>query len=273
MSDALERDLRAALTERAQSLPAVDAAEWLRQAHRPAPRRRLRGRLRLWSIASTSGAAIGGAIVAAVLLLSSGGSSLVPLAYAGWSAVPKAPTPLELARAMAACVQSAGPLLSTAMKGQRVLTEARGKYVAMLFANGRVTGVCIWEGDGRFAGGGGNGGLFAQGLVPGRDQLERPSDGGGGAPGFPGSRGGELHAWGRAGRDVLAVTLVFSDHTTVRATVKHGWYFAWWPITSRLTSWPTSVRVATPTGTISSPMAGERCRAHPRACVFAQAAR
>jgi hypothetical protein len=70
----------------------------------------------------------------------------------------------------------------------------------------------------------------------------------------PQSKGGQnpklAYAFGRAGRDVSAVTFKFADGKTVRATVEHGWYFAWWPWASS----PLTARVVTPSGTTVIPI-------------------
>jgi hypothetical protein len=58
------------------------------------------------------------------------------------------------------------------------------------------------------------------------------------------------YAVGQAGSAITAVSFTFANGQTVSATVERGWYFAWWPWTTR----PTSVSVTTSLGTQSSPV-------------------
>jgi hypothetical protein len=263
MTDTLEHEIRLALAEKAAAFP-PGAHERLEQidygsksGHLPRPRR-------FWSFASATGAGLTGVVVATVLLLSSGGSSLVPLAYAGWSATPQTPSPLEVSKAVGTCKRSAGPLAHSvliAVSGRLILAERRGKYLAVLYAKGRSSAVCISD-DGRFGGAAGSSGRWR--AAPGPEQLGYPSGAGGSAQDFPGSDGGEYEAWGRAGRDVLGVTFIFAGRRTVETTVAHGWYFAWWPNVN----WPVRVEVRMRKRTVVSPMPGQRCRDHPSSCVF-----
>jgi hypothetical protein len=264
MTDALEQELRSALAERATRMPpeARDRLAQLDYQPQAGPRRRPTS---VWSLASAGGAAIAAATVAALLLLSSGGSTLVPLAYAGWSATPETPTAAQVARAIARCRHLAGPLLARAMRGRLILTDKRGRYVAVMYDNHGYAGVCILDEPAGAGAGGGSSPLLNRTVPPEPDQLGAPVGGGGYAPGFPGSHGSERHVSGRAGRDVLAVTLVFPGNRTVQATIEHGWYFAWWPGSD----WPpASVVVTTSSGTVRSPMPGKDCQARPRVCVF-----
>ena len=75
--------------------------------------------------------------------------------------------------------------------------------------------------------------------------------------------GVEIDRYRRAGSGIAAVTFVFSDGSTVDATVENGWYFAWWPNLNQ----PTSVRATTRFGlTLSSPMPSAGCRPGSGAC-------
>jgi hypothetical protein len=263
MTDTLEHEIRLALAEKAAAFP-PGAHERLKQIDYGPKNARLPRPRRFWSLASATGVSLTGVVVAAVLLLSSGGSSLVPLAYAGWSATPQAPSPVEVSRAIATCKGDAGPLAHSvlaAVSGRLILAERRGKYLAVLSAEGRRSAVCISDG-GRFGGAAGSSGIWH--AAPGPKQLGYPSGAGGSAQGFPGSDGGEFEAWGRAGRDVLGVTFIFAGRRTVETTVAHGWYFAWWPNVN----WPVQVEVRLPKRTVISPMPGQRCRDRPSTCVF-----
>lgn len=306
MSDMLEQELRAALADKASSLPAAGAA--LERLGEVDYRSRAAVRLRwlpawlpVWPALGGAAAALAGGIVAAVLLLSSGAAP----AYAGWTPVPSAPSAGVLAPMTAACRRDAGPLLRTAMTGRLVLAEQRGAYVAELYANGTDAGVCF-SGARGFAGGSGTAERFDD--PPGRDQLGLWSQFSAPMPLVLGSYVKELQAaarqllnsrffkshpalrarerariqagryvagsdvYGRAGSGIAAVSFIVYGTVRVQATVKHGWYFAWWP---GAPWWPglsaaTSVSVTTRAGrTISSSMRGGRtCRGKPH-CLFA----
>jgi hypothetical protein len=79
---------------------------------------------------------------------------------------------------------------------------------------------------------------------------------------------------GQAGKDVSAVRFAFANGKTVVAVVKNGWYFAWWPWTSK----PTSVTVRTQAGNVTSPLTSTNtsrvtvapeCKPGSEGCVFA----
>jgi hypothetical protein len=81
------------------------------------------------------------------------------------------------------------------------------------------------------------------------------------------------YAPGQAGSDVSAVTFKFANGKTVDASVKNGWYFAWWPWIST----PTSVTVTTNSGTTTSRLSSSNaqsvavipgCRPGSSGCVF-----
>lgn len=52
-----------------------------------------------------------------------------------------------------------------------------------------------------------------------------------GAPGVPyiGGKHPSTYAYGRAGAQVTAVTLILDNRTRVDATLQNGFYGAWWP--------------------------------------------
>jgi hypothetical protein len=81
------------------------------------------------------------------------------------------------------------------------------------------------------------------------------------------------YALGQTGSDVSAVTFAFANGKTVAATVRNGWYFAWWPWIST----PTSVTVTTSSGTTTSRLSSSNalrvavvpgCRPGSSGCVF-----
>jgi hypothetical protein len=137
MHDLLENDLR-------EFYAAYDAA------YDPVPgltrvrareREQVPHRQRLWAALAACATALAGGITAAVLLLSSGAS----VAYAGWTAVPTTPSPAALASAIAQCKKYAQPLdpalrapaahsRADQCDGIPILTDARGKYVGLIYA-------------------------------------------------------------------------------------------------------------------------------------------
>jgi hypothetical protein len=199
MTDALEHDLREALADRAAFIPPEASARLRATDYRPRlralPPRPLLGALGLSGAAAAAGAAI---------LL---GSSAAP-AFAGWTARPTEPRPGQLAVAAQRCGTGAGT---------PVLTDSRGPYTASIYANGST---CV-AGNGitinSDSGGAGN-----PGIAPGKIELN-------GA----GQSDSDGHALtmvdGPIGAGVTGVTITRSDGTAVRATVKNGWYMAWWP--------------------------------------------
>jgi hypothetical protein len=174
---------------------------------------------------SATGVTLIAAIVTTILLLSSGGNALVPLAYAGWSAVPQTPTPAEVARAARLCNHKTVSYQPAPTSDRPTLTDKRGRYVAILSAGGRTTQLCISDGRAADTRGGSS---FGQ-VLTGRAQLGFPAVGiGGPLPGFEGSDD-ESNLYGRAAPDIREVTIVFAGGRSVQATVENGWYFAWWP--------------------------------------------
>lgn len=199
MSDLLEHDLREALTDRAALITRESSARLRAVDYHPRSRS-LPSRPALAALGLSAAAAAAGT---AILL----GSSAAP-AFAGWTASPTAPLRGQLAAAQQQCGKGAGT---------PVLTDTRGPYTASIYANGSN---CV-EGNGIMinssTGGGGTSGIPA-GTIELNGAGESDSDG---------------HALtmvdGPIGADVTGVTITRSDGSPVQATVKNGWYLAWWP--------------------------------------------
>jgi hypothetical protein len=224
-------------------------------------------RVGVWAIAGAAGVAASCCAVIAVLLFSSSSGPLgVPMAYAGWSATPTKPTPAALAKATAACNWLVVHRSAPKLVGRRVLSDARGKFVAVIYVSGIRESDCISDGRDTSTGEESNNRMLGFFTAPGPDQLGLASGGGGSAPGFPGSRsrdGVYEYRLGLAGSNIIAVTFRFGDRTTVDATVQNGWYFAWWPNTD----YPTSVQLTTKSGSrITSKL---NCKTVVRGCAFA----
>ncbi len=114
-----------------------------------------------------------------------------------------------------------------------VLTDTRGPYTASIYADGSTclegNGITISSGTG----GGGKSSVPAA-VIELNGAGESDSDG---------------HALtivdGAVGAGVTGVTITRSDGSSVQATVKNGWYLAWWPGTEHA----VAARVASPSGT------------------------
>lgn len=262
MIDVLESELRSAFAARLETL-APERETRLRAFDYD--RSRTRRHRRAWAAMGTGGTVLMGGIAAAFLMLYSGASIAE-----SWAAVPSAPSATSVAAATAACNwlndRNGSPILT----GTPVLTEGRGSYTAAIYVDGHTTRICISNGQHTGTSLEMNNMSLHFDAAPGPDQLGNPSGSGGGAPGFPTSTGSTTtHGYedvkGLAGSDVSAVTFRFADGTTVEATVQNGWYFAWWPGDS----WPSTVRITTSTGTLTSPMAVATCLSRTTGCVFA----
>jgi hypothetical protein len=217
MSDLLEHDLREALADRAALITREASARLRAVDYRPRSRS-LPSRAALGGL-GLSGAAAAAAAGAAILL----GSSAAP-AFAGWTASPTAPLPGQLAAAAQRCAAGAGT---------PVLSDTRGPYTASIYADGTT---CL-QGNGitiNSSGGGAGQSDVPAGTIELRGAGESDSDG---------------HALtmvdGPIGAGVAGVTIARSDGSSVQATVKNGWYLAWWPGTERA----VTAHVASASGT------------------------
>jgi hypothetical protein len=92
-----------------------------------------------------------------------------------------------------------------------------------------------------------------------------------GMGGFGGLAGSVSYDFGRVGQDVSAIEYVFPHRRAVVARIENGWYIVLWPGSGR-TNRPTSVRVTTSSGTVTSPPPGLRCSRSPSSCRFVSAA-
>lgn len=290
MSNTLEHEVRVALKERAASLRPEVLERLARIDYLPPSRQRPRWLVsrRQWP---AGGAALAAGTLAAILLVSSG----APVAYAGWTPTPTKPTPAAVAATAAACNREGSRL-----SGQPVLTDARGKYTALIYVSGDRAHDCISDGSPDHSSSGFDN--LRLKAPPGPDQLGLPASYGASAPGFfrsvhpnqplppqfqrllqqvhnPTLRamreatfrsmvdsGTASRLYGPAGSHISSVTFTFANGVAVDATVQHGWYFAWWPSFD----YPTSVRVTTKSGaTITSPMPSRGCRPGTSCSLFA----
>jgi len=205
MTDLLEDDLREAFADRAARITPEASARLRAVDYHPRSGRLSSRRAR--SALGALGLSGAAAVVGAVVLL---GSNAAP-AFAGWTSSPTTPLPGQLAAAQQHC---------TAGSGTPVLTDTRGPYTASIYADGAT---CL-QGNGiEISGGGaGNAADATAGTIELNGAGESDSDG---------------HALtmvdGRIGSGVTGVTITRSDGSSVRATVKNGWYLAWWPGSER----------------------------------------
>jgi hypothetical protein len=234
MTDLLEDDLREALAHRAARMTPEASARLRAVDYHPRSRwmDSRRGRRTLGALGLSGAAA---AVGAAILI----GSSAAP-AFAGWTASPTAPRPGQLAAAQQHCGAGAGT---------PVLTDTRGPYTVSIYADGST---CL-EGSGIKISASGGGGS-ASGIPAGQIQLNGL-----------GESDSEGHALtmvdGRIGAGVTGVTITRSDGSSVQATVKNGWYLAWWPGTERAVT--AQVAGASGTSTQSFPPGTPRSPACP----------
>ena len=203
MSDLLEHDLRGAFAERAARVTPQASARLLAVDYRPRTHSMSSHRL-------LGGVGLGG-VAAALATIVALGSSAAP-AFAGWSASPTSPQPGALAAASRNCGMGAV---------KPVLSDARGPYVTLIYANGST---CV-DGNGieiRSDRVGGGAASSPPGMIELNGAGESDSDG---------------HAltmvYGPVGAGVTGVTVARSNGSDVQATVTNGWYLAWWPGSER----------------------------------------
>jgi hypothetical protein len=168
------------------------------------------GGLRLRARLAVGGAGISAATAAIIVLLLSG-SAAAP-AFAGWTANPTVAGKQQVSAAIHRC-GLAGPLL----------VEARGPYTAAVFASASGGSACI-IGPGGMSDVGSVGGVVAPDNRFGPDHIGTAVITGSDTDG---------HAFilltGRVGSAVRSVVIHRANHTNVIASVKDGWYLAWWP--------------------------------------------
>ena len=168
------------------------------------------------------------------------------------------PTPAAVAVAAAACKR-----LDAGLTGRLVLTDARGRYTALIYVSGDQRARLHLRRSP---------GSHKSRFRPARPAVLRGAGTGSARPPWQRRRVGsglsriqpqpanptvrpsvrhasETHVYGLAGSDISTIAFGFADGATVSATLQHGWHFAWWPGSD----YPTSVRVTTASGhTITS---------------------
>lgn len=207
MIDQLESDLRVALRERAAQVPASSVARINGIDYQPRTRS-LRPRLAVGALAGAAGTA--GAVIAAVSL-GAGASN----AFAGWSSTPTPPSPTQLAAAGANCKQHS-PIAGL----PPVLTDTRGPFTFVVYANQRESAECISGPSFTSV----SGSMSSAPIeVPAGQVLLRTD--------HETRRDGQAYSFadGHTGSGVRGVKLVLDDGKAVQATVENGRFVAWWP--------------------------------------------
>jgi hypothetical protein len=133
-----------------------------------------------------------------------------------------------------------------------VLTDSRGSFEMLVYAGSSGGQVCLWNhGFISISGGSGGSGESGEGvgsvgtLPPaGPDAIGVPG------VGFDGGNQLFTYAYGQAGSQVTAVTLVLTDGTRVETTLQNGLYAAWWPSKTDV----SSADVTTAQGTVHQPI-------------------
>jgi hypothetical protein len=175
-----------------------------------------------------------------------------------------APKPALLTSALRRCDKQRPAWNGTVRPFAHGLTvsAANGRYVGLVASGQGGAHVCVIAvpPSGYLPDGGGQGLPIA---MPGAHKL---SDEGGGSMG--GLAGAVWYDYGRAGRDVTSVEFVFAKHPAIEAVLHNGWYLAVVPDGNDRGLQPSSVRVTTSAGTVTSPPPGAKCNSGPSSCLF-----
>lgn len=237
------------------------------------------GRRRPWAVVGSAGGMLAAGLATVLLLLSSGPAP----AYAGWTAIPAAASPAAISTALKTCGAMNFGRNSGRSLPAPVLSEARGRYVAVVSTYHGQAAACVTDSPDDASRSG-----FMSFSAPAAGHIETPVMYGSNAPGFPGSgpqrvtafqehliaklcaytpprlhracmttglqnirrQGHVTVAFGRAGTGVTQVAFELPHRPAVQATVQHGWYFAWWP----WTVWPSNAQVTSHSGTATTPI-------------------
>jgi len=253
MTQQLERQIRAALAQRAEEAPLSGAERLMSASYRPRT-----GRSRATTVLVPLATLAGAGITLALTGLGGGTSR----ALASWNASPTSPASGQAAAAEAAC-RAEMPSASQAQRANReasgspdaepgpalspnalpsVLSDTRGAYTYLLLASGGDRAACLvgpWPSSQVLFASRADGPASVD--TPGADQIAGP------AFGFGRLTGGEgvLSVTGHAGTDVRSVTLTLRDGTRVVTRLINGWFLAWWPGTDLA----VSAEVQSPRGT------------------------
>jgi hypothetical protein len=245
--DQLEDDLRAVLAERADEVPAGAATRVRTHPYRPRTRT-------LGPPVAVGGVAAAAATGVAVWLFAL--SPQTSTAFAGWTATPGAAAPGQVTTAESTCESRVAALPSAPPHGgqkppalglaglQPVLNDTRGPFTWVILADSDASryASCISgpslntvSADSSVSpatGPGANGSGSSSGLSAPAGQVRLASSSHTSTP----DGASYSFAEGRVGSGVTDAALVLSDGTHVEATLQNGWFAAWWPGDSTLSS-------------------------------------
>jgi hypothetical protein len=230
MTRQLENELRHALSARADELPAAAGERVRRHNYRPRTRD-LRPPVAAGVLTAAAAAA------AAVLVVGLGPRASE--AFAGWTATPTTPAAGQLTSAETACRQrldsmptppgaiANAPAVNTGGLDP-VLADTRGPFTFVIFAGPRSSASCI-SGPG-FTSTSATSSSPALAAVP-AGHIAASAE-------YHTARAGHAYSFaeGHTGAGVTAVTLVLSDGIRVQTSAADGWFVAWWPGSSQVTS-------------------------------------
>jgi hypothetical protein len=252
LSDAWTRLDTTAAVERLTAIQYGDAGRSTRAAGGPAAARKRRTAFGLAGLATVA------AIAVVIALLSSStpalrqpastGHAVVPAAFVGWTPAPSKATAKRIAVYAKRCRWAAK--YRSQLKAP-LIADIRGPYTALLFVDERENyqRYCLY---GPHFGLQGSGTLTQPpvfGSPPGPRGIQHDGMGGSCNP-ADGKAVTQMH--GQVGAEVIGATFVFANGAKVDATVRKGYYFAWWPWALS----PKSITVYTRTGTTHIAMPG-----------------
>ncbi|HTU29650.1 MAG TPA: hypothetical protein VMF07_09730 [Solirubrobacteraceae bacterium] len=254
MNDMLETELREALTARADEVPASAVRRVRGRDYRPRTRD-LRP--------PVAGGALACAAAAGGLAVALGLSHPSP-AFAGWSAHPTSAKPDQVSAAGSSCLaklqaisgsgadravsaKSGKPLLPPLSSMSQVLSDIRGPFTFLVYANsdGSANAACFeapgFTSASEMRAAGPVTPVAADGVSVVR-QSQAMSQG-----------NGYTFIEGQAGSGVSQVTLNLTDGSTVQATTENGWFAAWWPGSVGATTATLTTSSGTTTATLPTP--------------------
>jgi hypothetical protein len=176
--------------------------------------------LRRWLFAGAAATALGAVAAVAVPALLPGATEQ---AVASWTAQPTARTGEEVLPQAKACAANGVAGERTATASDVLLAEQRGKATLLIQRKGPTLVECLMVGDDDRA--------ASMALIDEAEIVVPPA----GTVDLEtmGSYGGGDSQWsdmiGLAGPDVTGVEVRLDNGTVVRASVKNGWWAAWWP--------------------------------------------
>jgi hypothetical protein len=254
MNDMLETQLRETLAARAEEVP--ESAVGRVRGHDYRPRTRdLRPPIAGGAVAC---AAVAGGLVVGL------GLSHPSAAFAGWKAHPTAAKPDEVASAGSSCqtklqgmsgsaadsaasAQAGRPPLPSLSSMSQVLSDTRGPFTFLIYANpaGTASAACFdapgFTSLNETAAIGSATPVATDGVSVVR-QSQATSQG-----------NGYTFIEGQVGSGVSQVTLDLKDGSTVQATIQNGWFAAWWPGSADATAASLTTPSGTTTATLPAP--------------------